>query len=143
MGPPPMDRLWLIGWGNMSPPMRPPHPEPRHCGDDAMEIDEVYQPPRAPSRTSWGRQSRREGTTQTPMPAGPSRQPAHDTGNWSPQLSRGKGKAKVSVRDTLEQEQEEWEGQLDKLLQWLDQADIDPTLADFMEENKVAKIMVC
>jgi hypothetical protein len=52
MGPPPMDQSWPIGWGNMAPPMRPPHPKPRHHGDDVMEIDEVYQPPRAPSQTS-------------------------------------------------------------------------------------------
>jgi hypothetical protein len=116
MGPPPMDQSWPIGWGNMAPPMRPPHPEPRHRGDDTMEIDEVYQPPWAPSRTLRGHQSRREGTTQTPTPAGPSRQPARDAGNWSPQPSRRKGKAKVSVRDTLEQEWEEQEGQLDELL---------------------------
>jgi hypothetical protein len=49
MGPPPMDRSQPIGWGNMAPPMCPPHPEPRHRGDDMMEIDEVYQPPQAPS----------------------------------------------------------------------------------------------
>jgi hypothetical protein len=46
------------------------------------------------------------------------------------------------VRDTLEQEQEEWEGQLDELLRRLDRADIDPALADFMEEDEVAQIVV-
>jgi hypothetical protein len=66
-----------------------------------------------------------------------------DAGNWSPQLSRGKGKAKGSVRDILEQEWEEREGQLNELLRQLDRADIDPALVDFMEEDEVAQIMVC
>jgi transcription initiation factor TFIID subunit TAF12 len=60
--------------------------------------------------------------TSTP---GPSRQPAHDAGDWNPLLS--KGKAKALVKDTLETERDEREGELNELLKCLDQADVNPT----------------
>jgi FtsZ-binding cell division protein ZapB len=63
----------------------------------------------------------------------------HDAGSWDPPSTKGKEKA--LVRDTLEAEREEWEEQLNKLLWRLDQADVDPTLAD-LEENEVAQIVV-
>jgi hypothetical protein len=46
------------------------------------------------------------------------------------------------VKDTLETEQDEQEGELKELLKCLDQADVDPALADFMEEDEVTQIMV-
>jgi hypothetical protein len=51
---------------------------------------------------------------------------------------RRKGKAKVLLEDRLEQEGEH----LDELLRWLDRIDIDPTLADFMEDDRIAQIVV-
>jgi hypothetical protein len=38
----------------------------------------------------------------------------------------------------LEQEGEH----LDELLRWLDRIDVDPTLADFMEDDRIAQIIV-
>jgi hypothetical protein len=50
-----------------------------------------------------------------------------------------KGKAKVLLEDRLEQEGEH----LDELLRRLDRVDIDPTLADFMEDDRIAQIVIC
>jgi hypothetical protein len=47
------------------------------------------------------------------------------------------------VKDTLETERDEREGELNELLKHLDQADVNPALADFMEEDEVAQIVVC
>jgi hypothetical protein len=47
------------------------------------------------------------------------------------------------VKDSLEQEWEESMRQLDELLCQLDRADMDPTLAEFMEEDKIAQVVVC
>jgi hypothetical protein len=49
-----------------------------------------------------------------------------------------KGKAKASLEDRLEQEGEH----LDELLRQLDRIDVDPTLADFMEDDRIAQIVV-
>jgi hypothetical protein len=46
------------------------------------------------------------------------------------------------VKDTLETEWDEWEGELNELLKRLDQANINPALANFMEEDEVAQIVV-
>jgi hypothetical protein len=46
------------------------------------------------------------------------------------------------VKDTLETERDKREGELNELLKCLDQADINPALTDFMEEDEVAQIMV-
>jgi hypothetical protein len=50
-----------------------------------------------------------------------------------------KGKAKVSLEDRLEQEGEH----LNELLRQLDHIDVNPTLADFMEDDRIAQIVVC
>jgi hypothetical protein len=47
------------------------------------------------------------------------------------------------VKDTLETERDEREGELNKLLKPLDQANVDPALADFMEEDEVVQIIIC
>jgi hypothetical protein len=47
------------------------------------------------------------------------------------------------VEDILETERDEREGELNKLLKRLDQANVDPALADFMEEDEVVQIIVC
>jgi hypothetical protein len=100
-----------------------------------MDIDEPVQAPRMPHYAPRGRQPRDQ-----PPPTNPesSRQPARNT-EGSPTLStRRKGKAKASLEDRLEQEGEH----LDELLRQLDRIDINPTLADFMEDDRIAQIIV-
>jgi hypothetical protein len=58
-------------------------------------------------------------------------------GSLTPSTQR-KGKAKASLEDRLEQEGEH----LDELLRWLDRVDVNPTLADFMEDDRIAQIVV-
>jgi hypothetical protein len=130
MNPPPMDQAQARGWGNaqaFAPPMRTAFSEPVHC-NDAMDIDEPVQAPR-------GRQPRGQ-----PPPTNPesSRQPARNAEGSLTPSTRRKGKAKALLEDRLEQEGEH----LNELLRWLDHIDVDPTLADFMEDDRIAQIVV-
>jgi hypothetical protein len=43
------------------------------------------------------------------------------------------------LEDRLEEEGEH----PDELLRWFDRVDIDPTLADFMEDDRIAQIVIC
>ena len=42
----------------------------------------------------------------------------------------------------MEQEHEECSGQLRELLQRLDEADVDPSLADFLETDEIVQVVV-
>jgi hypothetical protein len=55
---------------------------------------------------------------------------------------KGKGKARATEADLVEQEQEDCAEQLRELLQRLDAADVDPTLADFLETDEIAQVVI-
>jgi hypothetical protein len=137
MNPPPMDQAQARGWGNaqaFAPPMRTAFSEPVHR-NDAMDIDEPVRAPRMPHYAPHGRQPRGQ-----PPPTNPesSRQPARNAEGSPTPSTRRKGKAKALLEDRLEQEGEH----LDELLRRLDRVDVDPTLADFMEDDRIAQIVV-
>ena len=44
--------------------------------------------------------------------------------------------------DLVEQEQEDCAGQLRELLQGLDTANVDPTLANFLETDEIAQVVI-
>jgi hypothetical protein len=137
MNPPPMDQAQARGWGNtqaFAPPMRTAFSEPVHH-NDAMDIDEPVRAPRMPHYAPRGRQPRGQ---PPPTNLESSRQPARNAEGSPTPSTRRKGKAKASLEDRLEQEGEH----LDELLRRLDRVDVDPTLADFMEDDRIAQIVV-
>jgi hypothetical protein len=115
--------------------------EPIRRSDDTMEVDEPSQPIRTTPRAPRNRKPRGDRSTGPPTPAtGLSNQPAYSAGER--QTSSTKGKARALNKEILEQEKEERGQQLNELLRRLDRVDVDPALADFMEEDEVAQIVV-
>src|SRR6202789_1140776 len=144
---PPMRQNPTRGWGDpnvFAPPVRMTRSEPHRRFDDAMEIDEPHPPRREPTRQPRVRAPRRGGGggKQHHQREGSSRQPALSAGNLQPSTRQGKGKMRATEGDLIEQEREDREEQLNELLHRLDQADVDPTLADFMERDEIAQVVV-
>jgi hypothetical protein len=55
---------------------------------------------------------------------------------------KGKGMAWATEADLVEQEQEDHAEQLRELLQRLDVADVDPTLANFLKMDEIAQVVI-
>jgi hypothetical protein len=55
---------------------------------------------------------------------------------------KGKGKARATEADLVEQEQEDHAEQLRELLQRLNVADVDPALTDFLETDEIVQVVI-
>jgi hypothetical protein len=157
-----------MGWGEhnvFAPPTGWNQPGPSRRYDEAMEIDDPAPPQQGQTRQGCVRPPRREeprrhlpparpagpyrlqATTGTSQSApsiheGQKRRPAPNAVRNPPVNPKGKGKARATEADLVEQEQEDRAEQLRELLQRLDAADVDPTLADFLKTDEIAQVVV-
>src|ERR1700733_1315581 len=103
--------------------------EPRHPPQPTQQAGQ-FQSQTAPG-ISWPAPSLCEGQK---------RHSALNAGKNTPASLKGKGKAQATEAELMEQEHVERSEQLRELLQWLDEADIDPSLTDFMETDEIAQV---
>jgi hypothetical protein len=59
-----------------------------------------------------------------------------------PMNPKGKGKAQATEADLVKQEWGDHAEQLRELLQRLDAADVDPTLADFLKTDEIVQVVI-
>jgi hypothetical protein len=69
-------------------------------------------------------------------------QPTRQGGSSRPTQAKGKGKSQATEEELAKQELEENISQLGELLHWLDGADVNPSLANFLEGDGVAQVVV-
>jgi hypothetical protein len=65
-----------------------------------------------------------------------------NAGRNPPSSSKSKGKARATNKDLVEQEQEEQSEQLRELLHRLNRAEVDPSLANFLEMDEIMQVVV-
>jgi hypothetical protein len=157
-----------MGWGEhnvFALPMGQNQPRPSQQYDKAMEIDDPAPPQQGQTCQGHIRPLRREEPCchlPPTRPAGPYRpqattgtlqsapsthegqkqQPAPNAVRNPPMNTKGKGKAWATEVDLVEQEQEDCAEQLRELLQRLDAANVDPTLADFLKMDEIAQVVI-
>ena len=69
-------------------------------------------------------------------------QPSRQGGSTRPTQAKGKGTAQAIEEELIEQEQEGHVEQLDELLHRLNRADVDPSLANFLEGDGITQVVV-
>jgi hypothetical protein len=126
------------GWGDpslMAPPLRFTCSEPNRRHDEAMDVDDPAPTQRSRAHQGHARHSKRDEDRQPT-------QPTRQGGSSRPTQAKGKGKSRATEEELAEQELEENIGQLGELLRRLDGADVNPSLADFLEGDGVAQVVV-
>jgi hypothetical protein len=126
------------GWGDpslMAPPLRFTRSEPNRRYDEAMDVDDPAPTQRSRARQGRARRSKKDEDRRPT-------EPTCQGGSSRPTQAKGKGKSRATEEELAEQGLEENAGQLGELLRRLDGADVDPSLADFLEGDGVAQVVV-